>query len=98
MIVARWRCEEWCEHCLHPIDVNEAVTEAFKLVGEIERKVYFHDRCFDRANPAYFDALKRYSEEALKSPIKASSMPAMPRAARSRAGRPRKLRRKTRLD
>ena len=39
--------EEWCEHCLHPIDVNEAVTEAYKLVGEIERKVYFHDRCFD---------------------------------------------------
>ena len=84
--------EEWCEHCLHPIDPSEAVfVEAYRLVGEFERKVYFHDRCFNPANPAYFDALKRYSDDPVALPIKAPSMPAAPRAARSRGGRARRL-------
>jgi hypothetical protein len=85
------RREEWCEHCLHPIDPNELVlVEAYKLVGDLERKVYFHDRCFNPANPRYFDALKHYSDDDWTIPIDARSLPAAPRAARSRV--PRRLR------
>jgi hypothetical protein len=68
-----------------PIDPDEAVfAEAYKLVGEFERKVYFHDRCFDPAKPAYFDALRRDSDDRVMIPIKAPSMRAAPSAARSR--------------
>ena len=82
------RREEWCEHCLHPIDPNELVlVEAYKLVGDLERKVYFHDRCFNPASPRYFDALKHYSDDDRTIPINALSMPAAPRAARSRGVR-----------
>jgi hypothetical protein len=96
MVTTRLR-EEWCEHCLHPIDPNEAVfVEAYKLVGDLERKVYFHDRCFNPANPRYFDALKRYSysdDDRVTIATKAPSMRAAPRgAARSRGGRARRLR------
>jgi hypothetical protein len=93
MMVTTPQREEWCEHCLHPIDSSEAVfVEAYRLVGEFERKVYFHDRCFNPANPAYFDALKRYSDDRVALPIKAPSVPAAPRAARSRGGRARRRR------
>jgi hypothetical protein len=86
------RREEWCEHCLHPIDPSESVfVEAYRLVGELERKVYFHDRCFNPATPAYFDAQWRYSDGGT-IPVKAPSMPAVPRAARSRMGRAHRLR------
>jgi hypothetical protein len=85
--------EGWCERCLHPIEPNEAVfVEAYKLVGEFERKVYFHDRCFDPANPEYLDALMRYSDGRVTIPIKAPLMPAEPRAARSRGRGARRLR------
>jgi hypothetical protein len=80
--------EEWCEHCFHPIDPNEAAfVEAYRLVGDFERKVYFHYRCFDPANSRYFDAQKRYSDDhRVKVPMKAPSKPAAPRrASRSRA-------------
>jgi hypothetical protein len=84
--------EEWCEHCLHPIDPNEAVfVEAYRLVGEFERKVYFHDRCFNPANPTYFHAQFRYSD-GLVIPVKTPSPPAVPRAARLRTGRAHRLR------
>jgi hypothetical protein len=86
------RREEWCAHCLHPIDPNEPVfVEAYKLVGEFERKVYFHDRCFNPANPAYLDAQFRYTD-GLMIPVMAPSMPAVPRAARLRMGRAHRLR------
>jgi hypothetical protein len=86
------RGEEWCEHCLHPIDPNETVlVEAYRLVGEFERKVYFHDRCFNPANPTYLEAQFRYSD-GLMIPVKAPSMPAVPRAARLRVGRAHRLR------
>jgi len=69
--------KEWCENCLHPIDPSEAIfVEAYRLVGEFERKVHFHDRCFNPANPAYFDALKRYADDRVALPIKAPSKPA----------------------
>jgi hypothetical protein len=57
MIVATRLHEEWCEHCLHPIDVNEAVTEAFKLVGEIDRKFIFTTAASIVQPSAYFNAL-----------------------------------------
>ena len=67
----------WCECCLHPIDSNEGVfVEAYRTVGEAERKVYFHDRCFDPGHPAYFDAMMRYSDGRVTIPIKKPSIPA----------------------
>ena len=91
MMVTTPQREEWCEHCLHPIGPSEAVFEAYRLVGEFERKVYFHARCFNPANPAYFDALERYSDDRVALPIKAPSKPAAERAARSRGGRARSV-------
>jgi hypothetical protein len=83
----------WCERCFHPIDPSEAVfVEAYRLVGDFSRKAYLHDHCFDPANPAYLDALMRYSDGRVMMPIKAPSKPAEPRAARSRGGRARRLR------
>jgi hypothetical protein len=77
----------WCERCFHPIDPSEAVfVEAYRLVGDFERKVYFHDRCFDPANPAYLDALMRYSDGRVTTPIKAPSKPAKPAERRAREG------------
>ena len=84
MMVTTPQREEWCEHCLHPIGPSEAVFAAYRLVGEFERKVYFHARCFNPANPAYFDALERYSDDRVALPIKAPSKPPAPRASRSR--------------
>jgi len=67
----------WCDCCLHPIDPNEGVfVEAYRTVGEFERKVYFHNRCFEPGHPAYFDALMRYSDGRVTIPIKRSSIPA----------------------
>jgi hypothetical protein len=88
------RREEWCERCLHPIDPGEfVIVEAYKLFGDFERKVYFHDRCFDPANPRYFDALKRWSEDdRVAIPIKAPSTRLVPRPARSRGVLARRLR------
>ena len=61
----------WCESCLHPIDPNEGVfVEAYRTVGEFERKVYFHDRCFEPGDPAYVDALIRYADGRVTAPIK----------------------------
>jgi hypothetical protein len=88
------RREEWCERCLHPIDPGEfVVVEAYKLFGDFERKVYFHDRCFDSANPRYFDALKRSSDDdRVAFPIKAPSTRTVPRPTRSRGILARRLR------
>ena len=67
----------WCECCFHPVDPNEGVfVEAFRTVGEGERKVYFHNRCFDPGHPAYFDAMMRYSDGRVTIPIKKPSIPA----------------------
>jgi hypothetical protein len=67
----------WCESCLHPIDPDEDVwVEAYRTVGEFERKVYFHNRCFEPGNPAYVDALMRYSDGRVTAPIKKPSIPA----------------------
>jgi hypothetical protein len=89
------RREEWCEHCLHPIDPNEAIfVEAYRLVSEFERKIYFHDRCFNPASLSYLDAQFRYSD-GLMIPVKTPSMPAVPRrAAHSRGSRAHRLRNK----
>jgi len=71
----------WCECCLHPIDPNEVVfVEAYRTVGEFERKVYFHNRCFDPGHPAYFDALMRYSDGRVTIPINKPSILAAPKA------------------
>jgi hypothetical protein len=76
---------QWCESCLHPIDSNEGVlVEAYRMVGEFERKVYFHNRCFEPGHPAYFDALMRYSDGRVTIPIKKTAAPTAPET-RSRA-------------
>jgi hypothetical protein len=86
------RREQWCEQCLHPIDPGEPVfVEAYRVMGEYERKVYFHDRCFDPANVAYLDAKFRYSD-GLMIPVQAPPPPAVTRAARLRMGRAHRLR------
>jgi hypothetical protein len=86
------RREEWCEQCLHPINLNDAVfVEAYRLVGEFERRVYFHDRCFNPADLAYLDAQFRYSD-GLTIPVQTPSPPVVPRGARLRMGRAHRLR------
>ena len=47
----------WCERCLHPISLADWVcVEAYREVGEVDRRVLLHGRCFRPGDPTYLDA------------------------------------------
>jgi hypothetical protein len=68
----------WCEQCFHPLDPDERdFVEAYKTIGDSERKVYFHIRCFKPGDPAYLDAAEVRSAGRLPpaSPYPSSAPP-----------------------